>query len=78
MCVTTNLTLSLDPTVIMRAKRYAKQRGVSLSALVETYLAAVSQPVDAAKMPQIRGRLQGILKGADPAEYRQYLERKYR
>jgi|SRR5665213_3128410 len=76
--MTTKLTLSLDPAVIARAKRYAKQRGVSVSAMVETYLAAVSQPADAAKAPQVRRRLQGILKGADPADYRRHLERKYK
>ncbi len=76
--VPTKLTLSLDPAVITRAKRYAKQRGVSVSAMVETYLAAVSQPMDAAKTPQVRGRLQGVLKGADPADYRRHLERKYK
>jgi hypothetical protein len=76
--VTTKLTLSLDPAVITRAKRYAKQRGVSVSAMVETYLAAVVQPVDVAKAPQVRRRLQGILKGVDPADYRRHLERKYK
>ncbi len=76
--VTTKLTLSLDPAVITRAKRYAKQRGVSISAMVETYLAAVAQPVDAPKAPQVRARLQGILKGADLADYRRHLERKYK
>jgi hypothetical protein len=76
--MTTKLTLSLDPAVITRAKRYAKQRGVSVSAMVETYLAAVSQPVDAEKAPHIRRRLQGVLKGADPADYRRHLERKYK
>jgi len=76
--VTTKLTLSLDPAVITRAKRYARQRGVSVSAMVETYLAAVSQPADEAKAPQVRGRLQGILKGANAADYRRHLERKYK
>ena len=52
--MTTKLTLSLDPAVITRAKRYAKQRGVSVSAMVQTYLAAVSQPVDTAKAPRVR------------------------
>jgi hypothetical protein len=35
------LTLSVDPGVAARAKRYAKRHGVSVSGLVETYLAAV-------------------------------------
>jgi hypothetical protein len=76
--VTTKLTLSLDPAVITRAKRYAKQRGVSISAMVETYLAAVSQPLDAVKTPPVRRRLQGLLKGASPAGYQRHLERKYK
>jgi hypothetical protein len=46
--------------------------------MVETYLAAVSQPVDAAKTPQVRRRLQGVLKGANPPDYRRHLERKYK
>jgi hypothetical protein len=46
--------------------------------MVETYLAAVSQPVDSPKPSQVRGRLQGVLKGADPAAYRRHLERKYK
>ena len=29
------LTLSMDPHVVARAKRYAERRGVSLSAIVE-------------------------------------------
>ena len=76
--MTTKLTLSLDPAVITRAKRYAKHQGVSVSAMVETYLAAVSRPVDAAKVPQVRRQLQGVLKGSDPAAYRRHLERKYK
>ena len=76
--MTTKLTLSLDPAVITRAKRYAKHQGISVSAMVETHLAAVSQPVDSPKSSQVRGRLQGVLKGADPAAYRRHLERKYK
>jgi hypothetical protein len=49
--VTTKLTLSIDAAVISRAKRYAKRSGVSVSALVENYLAIVSQPPAAPKAP---------------------------
>ena len=76
--MTTKLTLSLDPAVINRAKRYAKRHGVSVSAMVENYLAAVSQPVEPAKPAPVRRRLQGVLKGADPETYRRHLERKYK
>ncbi len=76
--MTTKLTLSLDAAVITQAKRYARQRGVSVSAMVETYLAAVSQTAGGAKTPPVRGRLQGALKGTDPADFRRHLERKYK
>ena len=36
------LTLSVDDGVVSRAKRFAKQNGVSVSEMVETYLAAIS------------------------------------
>ncbi len=35
------LTLSVRDRVVSRAKRYAKQRGVSVSKIVEAYLASV-------------------------------------
>ena len=40
--MTTKLTLSVDPAVVSRAKRFAKRQGVSVSSLVEAYLASVS------------------------------------
>ena len=36
------LTLSVDERVVSRAKRYAKLQGISVSEMVETYLAAVA------------------------------------
>ena len=76
--MTTKLTLSIDSAVISRAKRYAKRSGVSVSALVESYLAIVSQPSAAQKNPPLLQELRGVLKGADLSEYRKHLERKYR
>jgi hypothetical protein len=38
------LTLSVDHRVVSRAKQYAKRRGVSVSEMVEAYLAAVAEP----------------------------------
>jgi hypothetical protein len=37
------LTLSVDERVVLRAKRYAKRRGVSVSAIVEAYLASIAE-----------------------------------
>ena len=38
----TKLTLSLDKTIIEQAKTYAKSNKVSLSKLIETYLASLT------------------------------------
>ena len=71
------LTLSVDPAVVSRAKRYAKQNGVSLSAMVEVYLASVSAPPPAQEMPPILRSLRGILKKGDPEDYKKHLAEKY-
>jgi len=73
------LTLSVDERVVFRAKRYARQRGVSVSQMVETYLAAVAGPSSpvAADAPILRF-VRGSLKKADLAEYRRHLAAKYR
>jgi hypothetical protein len=73
------LTLSVDKAVISRAKRYAKQRGVSISEIVEAYLGAVSEPAvpDTRSAPILRS-LRGSLKSADVEEYRKHLDEKYR
>jgi hypothetical protein len=73
------LTLSVEKSVVSRAKRYAKQQGVSVSEMVEAYLAAVAAP------PMHRGprdspilqSLRGSLKKANIEEYRRHLVKKY-
>jgi hypothetical protein len=73
------LTLSVDERVVSRAKRYARQRGVSISKMVETYLAAVAGPASAAlPEPPILRSLRGSLKKADLDAYRRHLAIKYR
>jgi hypothetical protein len=76
------LTLSVDSAVVSRAKRYAKQQGVSVSEMVEVYLAAVSRPAqphpaDVDKAPMLRS-LRGTLKRASLEDYGRHLARKYR
>lgn len=74
----TKLTLSIDPSVVVRAKRYAKRSGVSISRMVETYLDSVTRP-SAGEMPEtpVLNSLRGMLKGADPDAYRKHLVKKY-
>jgi hypothetical protein len=73
------LTLSVDDHVITNAKLYAKRRGLSISEMVEAYLATVSDPPSPARVaPPILRSVRGILKHADIGEYREHLATKYR
>ena len=73
------LTLSVDERVISRAKQYAKRQGVSVSEMVETYLATVAEPPSSTGSPApILRSLRGVLKHADVDEYRKHLAAKYR
>lgn len=73
------LTLSVDETVVTRAKRYARERGTSVSKMVEAYLSSVAEGTGAVRRdtPILRS-LRGILKKADVKDYKRYLENKYR
>ena len=73
------LTLSVDDDVVLRAKRYAKQRGVSISGMVETYLNAVAEPASpVTRDTPILRSLRGSLKKANSNVYREHLTAKYR
>ena len=73
------LTLSVDDIVVIRAKQYAKQRGVSVSKVVEDYLSAVADPVARSGTP-VLDSVRGILKKADIYidDYREHLAGKHR
>lgn len=71
------LTLSVDKSIVLRAKHFAKLRGVSLSKLVEEYLDLISTPPSVAGQPPILRSLRGTLKLANTATYRTYLIKKY-
>ena len=77
--IMSKLTLSVDDRVVFRAKRYAKQRGVSISEIVEAYLDAVAEPCSPVKRdaPILRS-LRGSLAKADLTGYRKHLAAKYR
>jgi hypothetical protein len=73
------LTLSVDARVVSRAKRYASSRGTSVSRLVETMLELVATPAPPHRdAPPVLARLRGSMKRGSVADYRRYLERKYR
>jgi hypothetical protein len=77
------LTLKLDQVAIERAKRYAENRGVSLSRMVETYFLGLVDR-DEAPVPRPTGvvaELAGILAEKDVDTSKEgrarYLTRKY-
>ena len=74
------LTLSVDSDVIAEAKRYAKQQGVSVSEMVEAYLASLSSssPQLRKPIPPVLRSVRGILKKAGKDAYRRHLAAKYR
>jgi hypothetical protein len=74
------LTLSIEQSVIERARRYSRRHGKSISQLVTQYLAQL----DGANRGTVEGsptvrRLRGILPPKAAAEeYRAHIERKHR
>jgi len=74
------LTLSVEESVVGRAKKYAAARGTSVSRLVEDYLRLIAEDAiqEKAATP-VLARWRGTLKGsrADGGDYRRYLEKKY-
>jgi hypothetical protein len=73
------LTLSVDERVVVRAKKYAETRGISVSGLVEQLLDLAASGSDHPHVtPPVLGRLRGSLKGVDTSDYHRYLEKKYR
>jgi hypothetical protein len=73
------LTLTVDNRVVSLAKQYAKRRGISVSKMVEAYLAAVAEPPSLATGPApILRSVRGVLKNGNIREYRKDLAAKYR
>lgn len=75
---TQKLTLSVDPTVVEAAKRYAAAHGTSVSQLVEEFLAAVSSENVPLRIPPVLARLRGVLRGVSVEDHREHLSEKYR
>ena len=59
--MTTTLTLTVDKSVIERAKTYAKKTGRSLSELVENYLETITDETDTTKLSPKLKKLVGAV-----------------
>lgn len=73
------LTLSLESSLIERAKKQAKKQGKSLSQMVADYFLLFDQPSQAIKLAPVTQSLKGIIKDKtiDEGDYKKYLEKKY-
>ena len=72
----TKLTLTIEKDVIKEAKVYAKERGQSLSDLVENYLKLLTKDSRKIKPSQLSprvNRLRGILKVDKDFDYKKVL-----
>ena len=81
--MSSKLTLSVDPQVVERAKRWAAHRHTSISRIVEEYLGRVTRPraveiaeEDTPILRELRGCLSGSRLGRE--DHLRHLERKYR
>jgi len=71
----TKLTLTIDDSIIERAKAYAKDKGRSLSDLIENYLNAITreqQKSDIEITPIVKS-LKGSFKAPDGFDYKKEL-----
>jgi hypothetical protein len=81
--MTTKLTLRLDDTVIRKAKKTARTKGVSLSRMVEDYFRAVADQEqhevwESPVLHEVSGVLSGKQAAAQLREgYRKHLAEKY-
>lgn len=78
----TKLTLRVDAGLIKRAKKYAAMNGVSVSEMVGNYFALLGKSAEHPEhhtLPTTRA-LRGVLRGVavNEAEYKAYLEKKYK
>lgn len=74
--MSTKLTLTLEKEVIEIAKDYAKEKGQSLSEMVENYFKFVTVKRMKVKEKQLSTKvrkLRGIIKTDEPLDYKQIL-----
>ena len=72
----TKLTLTIDNNIINEAKKYAGQKRISLSKLVEFYFSSLinSTAKSTKKLPPITSALYGMVKNAKVGNDRKVLE----
>lgn len=78
--MSTKLTLTIDQTVIEKAKKYAADSGRSLSDIVETYLRAITVEgaKDGSALSPVVKSLKGTYKVPEDFDYKQELAKALR
>lgn len=72
--MTTKLTLTIEDTVIDSAKKYARHKGKSLSAIVENYLKSISaQDETSSKLSPKVTKLMGAISLPEDFDYKKEL-----
>jgi hypothetical protein len=70
----TKLTLTMDDSVINSAKKYAGQKGKSLSAIVENYLKSIATAEDSGqKLSPKVAKMMGVIKLPQDYDYKKEL-----
>lgn len=74
----TKLTLTIEQTVIERAKKYADVKGRSLSSIVENYLKAITKEdnIDETELTPIVKSLKGSFKAPKNFDYKKELSKR--
>jgi hypothetical protein len=70
----TKLTLTMEHSVIDSAKKYARQKGKSLSDIVENYLKSIATPEDTTEKlsPKVM-KMMGVIKLPQDYDYKKEL-----
>jgi len=79
----TKLTLNIDKEIIEKAKKYAKSKKISLSKLIESYLAAVTKKKsDEIEISPLVESLSGVINIPEDFDYKNeysdFLNEKYK
>jgi len=72
----TKLTLTIEHTIIEKAKKYAKEKGRSLSDIIENYLKAITNEKRVVEdVPPLVGSLRGSFKAPESFDYKNELSK---
>ena len=74
----TKLTLTIEETVIVKAKRYATSKGRSLSDIIENYLKVITEEesIDKAELTPLVKSLKGSFKAPENLDYKKELTKR--